>query len=206
MPNQYKVPQNIDLEDKIVGPFTMKQFGYLMGGGVLVYAIYQMFLPYVNGLLYTILLALPVAMLTVALTFIKINDRPFEYFVINLFGYIFAPKKRVWQQNYSAPAVVIKTPVKQKASTTNHTAKRATLDEIATTLDLAAGNTGPEKQAGQQAAQPQNGQQQPAVQGVESLTLMNQGQEQAAQPQQAQAQQPAPQAKPKGILSRIFSS
>lgn len=139
---QYKVPQNIDLEDKIVGPFTMKQFGYLMGGGALVYAIYQGFLPYNNGAIYAILLGAPVAILVMCLTFIKVNDRPFEYFILNFFKYITNPKKMIWQRGYVTDKVIIQTPVAQKATTGDASKKAATLDDIAKRLDMTAGNTG----------------------------------------------------------------
>ena len=139
---QYKVPQNIDLEDKIVGPFTMKQFGYLMAGGALVYAIYQVFLPYENGTIYAVILGAPVAILVVCLTFIKVNDRPFEYFILSLFKFIFNPKKMIWQRGYTTNKVIIQTPVPQKATTGDATKKAATLDDIAKQLDMAAGNTG----------------------------------------------------------------
>ena len=107
MGQQYKVPQNIDLEDKVVGPFTMKQFAYLMAGGGLIYAIYSAYGPYENGIIYTILWSIPIAFLSLALTFVKINDRPFEYFLLNLVGYLFAPKRRIWQQGYRPSKVVL---------------------------------------------------------------------------------------------------
>lgn len=166
MPQQYKVPQNIDLEDKIVGPFTMKQFAYLMGGGLLVYSFYQIFSDYVNGTIYTVLTCTPVVILAVCLTFVKVNDRPFENFIVNLFSYIFSKKYRIWHQNYTPSAIVIKTVVKQKAVSDTGD-KRATLDEIATSLDLAAGNTG--EGGGVVSAQKelsQTAQKGPGVQGV----------------------------------------
>ena len=42
MPDQYKIPQNIDVEDKILGPFTLKQFLYIMVGGILIYVFFNM--------------------------------------------------------------------------------------------------------------------------------------------------------------------
>lgn len=190
MPQQYKVPQNIDLEDKIVGPFTMKQFAYLMGGGLLIYAIYQIFLPYENGIIYTVILALPVAFLALALTFIKINDRPFEKFIVNYFQFLFSPKRRIWSRGYETPMVIIKTPVKQKASTTAQE-KKASLNDIATSLELSAGNTGstsatPQTQANQAT---------PGVQGVNPSTITVGNQQQVEQPTPPQ---------PASILKNVF--
>lgn len=192
MPQQYKVPQNIDLEDKIVGPFTMKQFAYLMGGGLLIYAIYQIFLPYENGIVYTVIVALPVAFLALALTFIKINDRPFEKFIVNYFQFLFSPKRRIWSRGYETPMVVIKTPVKQKASTTAQE-KKASLNDIATSLELSAGNTGAASTGAQ--AQQTASAQAPGVQGVtpSKITVGN----------QQQPEQPTP-PQPPSILKNVF--
>lgn len=196
MPQQYKVPQNIDLEDKIVGPFTMKQFAYLMGGGLLVYSFYQIFLDYVNGTIYTVIASTPVVILAMCLTFIKINDRPFEYFIINLFSYIFSKKYRIWHQSYTPSAVVIKTTVKQKAVSDGGN-KQATLDEIATSLDLAAGNTG--EGGGVMNAQKElsaKAQKGPGVEGVNPNILKPEG------------NAPAPQKneQPRNPLSKLFST
>jgi len=139
---QYKVPQNIDLEDKIVGPFTMKQFIYLMVGGGLIYGLYQMWLPYENGLYYTIAAALPIGLAAFLLTFIKINDRPFEYFLVSLWAYLFKPRRRIWQQGYEFRRVVLMTPAQEKINPNASSGKRATLDEIAQRLESQASNTG----------------------------------------------------------------
>lgn len=207
MPQQYKVPQNIDLEDKIVGPFTMKQFAYLMGSGLLIYAIYQVFTPYENGVIYTVVLSLPLALLALALTFIKINDRPFEYFIVNFFQFAFSPKKRIWQRGYEAPIIVIKTPVRQKVSTATDAQKRASLDEIATSLELSAGNTGPgATQAPKPGANAEN--QPPGVQGYTQPAVQVSGQESVAngKPANQPATAPPPPAPPQNpnILQKVF--
>ena len=196
MPQQYKVPQNIDLEDKIVGPFTMKQFAYLMGGGLLIYSFYQIFLDYVNGVMYTVIASIPVAILAMCLTFVKINDRPFENFIINLFAYIFSKKHRIWHQNYTPSAVVIKTTVKQKAVSDSGD-KQATLDEIATSLDLAAGNTG--EGGGVMNAQKElsaKAQKGPGVEGVNPNILKREG----------DAPTPSKNGPPRNILSKLFNA
>lgn len=146
---QYKVPQNIDLEDKIVGPFTMKQFIYLMAGGGLIYGLYQAWLPYEDGVYYTIAAGIPIAFFSFALTFIKINDRPFEYFLSSLWAYLFKPRRRIWQQGYEFRRVVMMAPPEKKEEINAASGKRATLDEIAARLESQASNTGsvlPQKQ------------------------------------------------------------
>ena len=66
------MPQFIEVEDKIFGPFTLKQFIYLAGGAGIV-ALLLFTLP----LIVAILLSIPVAGLAGALAFYRMNNKPF---------------------------------------------------------------------------------------------------------------------------------
>ncbi|MEI7689210.1 MAG: PrgI family protein [Candidatus Nomurabacteria bacterium] len=90
---QFKVPQFIDIEDKIFGPFTFRQFAFLIGGGGMVYVLYKA-LPLWMG----IFLILPIAGLTICLVFVKINSKPFLYYVEAFFNYIVSGKLYIWKQ------------------------------------------------------------------------------------------------------------
>ncbi|MES2930617.1 MAG: PrgI family protein [Patescibacteria group bacterium] len=90
---QFKVPQFIDVEDKIFGPFTFRQFMYLIGGAGMIYVIYK-FLPLWIG----IFLMIPVAGLAVLLTFYKINNKPFIYYLQAAINYGVGSKLYVWKQ------------------------------------------------------------------------------------------------------------
>ena len=68
---QFQVPQFIEVEDKIFGPLTLKQFLYVLGGGSIIFLLY-VFLPF----FLMILFAAPVAVLFGALAFYKINGQP----------------------------------------------------------------------------------------------------------------------------------
>jgi uncharacterized membrane protein len=95
---QFKVPQFIDVEDKLFGPLTFKEFAYLAGGGGLVYVIYKL-LP--------IWMALPlmfiVAGFAAALTFYKINGKPFIYYVQAGLLYSIKSKLYIWKQHLQKP-------------------------------------------------------------------------------------------------------
>ena len=69
---EYQVPQFIEVEDKIFGPFTFKQFIYLAGGGGLSVVLF-LYLP----LFFAIIAAIPVVALTGALAFYKVNNKSF---------------------------------------------------------------------------------------------------------------------------------
>lgn len=90
---QFKVPQFIDIEDKIFGPFTFAEFAYLIGGGGIIFVLYKL-LPLWIG----IFLILPVAGLTICLVFVKINTKPFIYYLQAAFNYLISNKLYIWKQ------------------------------------------------------------------------------------------------------------
>jgi len=132
---QYKVPQNIDLEDKIVGPFTMRQFVYLLVAGGLIYGWWNFLNSnYVNFLPQFLILAIPIGGLGFAFALVKINDRPFEYFVLGLLKFLFSPKQMMWKTGFKGESVImIDTP---KAPPLKDGAKDTRgLDDLAKSLE-----------------------------------------------------------------------
>lgn len=91
---QFRVPQFIDIEDKVFGPFTLKQFGYMAGAGGLSFLIWT-FIP-IKFL--AVLVIMPVASLFLALAFVKFNNRPFGELLENAFTYYTNPKLYTWTQ------------------------------------------------------------------------------------------------------------
>ena len=90
---QFKVPQFIDIEDKIFGPFTFRQFIFLIGGGGMAYVVYKI-IPLWIG----IFIILPIAALTICLVFVKINNKPFLYYLEAAFNYLVSSKLYIWKQ------------------------------------------------------------------------------------------------------------
>lgn len=95
---QYKVPQNIDQEDKLLGPMTFTQFVYALIGGSILLIMFAT-LP----LLAFLILGLPVLLLTIALSLIKVQDQPFTHFLISFFVFLKQPKHRVWHDLANPP-------------------------------------------------------------------------------------------------------
>jgi len=91
---QFKVPQFIDVEDKIFGPFTFKQFGYLLGAGGFAFVIWTL----IPIKIIAIILIVPVSGLFLALAFVKINNRPFVDFLENSIRYFTGAKIYTWKQ------------------------------------------------------------------------------------------------------------
>ena len=90
---QFKVPQFIDIEDKIFGPFTFRQFAFLVGGGGMTFVIYK-----ILGFWIGLLPMLIVIVFTICLVFVKINTKPFIYYVEAFFKYVISSKLYIWKQ------------------------------------------------------------------------------------------------------------
>jgi hypothetical protein len=91
---QYKVPQNIDMQDRVVGPLTMVQFLYAVFGGGMGYISYSTLPSPLN-----LMLALLIGIFTVCVIFVKVNERPFLSFVGNIITFTIKPKVRVWSKS-----------------------------------------------------------------------------------------------------------
>jgi len=96
---QFKVPQFIDIEDKLFGPYTFKQFAYLIGGAGMIFVLYKL-LPFWIA----ILLIIPVAGFSAALAFYKYNGKPFIYYVEAWIAYTSKDKLYIWKQRIGKPA------------------------------------------------------------------------------------------------------
>lgn len=127
---QFKVPQFIDIEDKIFGPLTWKQALYLAGGAGLTYLSLKL-LPSFLGL--------PVAVffagLALMLAFYKINDQSFIVILQSWLSYSVSNKLYIWKQPGQKKKEVIKkdqTPV----SETGHKLTEEKLRDIAWSLDV----------------------------------------------------------------------
>ncbi|OGC86699.1 hypothetical protein A3D70_02140 [Candidatus Adlerbacteria bacterium RIFCSPHIGHO2_02_FULL_54_18] len=90
---QYQVPQFIEIEDKIFGPLTLKQFIYLAGGGGLLLIFFTLLPKWM-----AFLLALPVMGFAFALAFYEVNGRPFIIAVEHAVMYFIGHKLYLWKQ------------------------------------------------------------------------------------------------------------
>lgn len=90
---QFKVPQFIDIEDKVFGPLTFKQFAYLAGGGGLAYLSFRL-LPTLIALVVG-----PVFIVfALALAFVKYNQKPFIDVVESFFKYYTHSRLYLWHK------------------------------------------------------------------------------------------------------------
>ena len=89
---QYQVPQ-IEVEDKIFGPLTLKQFIFIaIGAGIIFFSltIFELWL--------VILIAIPIGSASTALAFLKVNGRPLPKITISMFRYAASPRLYIWRK------------------------------------------------------------------------------------------------------------
>src|SRR3989339_1816305 len=91
---QFKVPQFLEIEDKIFGPFTFREFVYLAGGAGLCFTLYKLL-----GLLWGSLPILIVAGFSLLLTFYKPNNKPFINMLGSGLNYFTQSKLYIWKKH-----------------------------------------------------------------------------------------------------------
>jgi hypothetical protein len=90
---RFEVPQFIEIEDKIFGPLTWRQFLYL-GGGIGMAIVLFLRLPFILFAIF----GLPLALLAGALAFYPVNNRPFSYFLESIVNYFSGRKLYLWRK------------------------------------------------------------------------------------------------------------
>jgi len=131
---QFQVPQNIDMEDKIVGPLTLIQFLYVLAGGIVDYLLFLSLGP---SFIFW-LIGLPIAAVSLGLAFLKIQDQPLGYFVKAGLSYLSRPKMRLWKREGIGQKIIIE-PIRKKVDTnvipTKKRIDKSELEKLASSLD-----------------------------------------------------------------------
>jgi hypothetical protein len=130
---RFQVPQFIDVESKIIGPFTLKQFFYLAGGAGLLFLL-KTFLP----LFLAIILGIPVGALAFALAFYKVNNQSFILFLQNVFRHITSKKLYLWKKVEPEKQKELKENNKQQLASQISVPKltQSRLSDLAWSLDI----------------------------------------------------------------------
>jgi hypothetical protein len=128
------------MEDKIVGPLTLIQFLYVLGGGLLIYALMQTLAPRSFALF--LILASPIGLVALALAFLKIQEQPLSHFIVAGIKYLTQPKLRFWKRQPSYPKVLTEPPkIRQTiASPAPKYVDKTSLENLAYTLDTGVGH------------------------------------------------------------------
>lgn len=102
----YKVPQDVEADDKLIGPFSFRQFIYLIIVALaigLAWGLAQLFI----GL---VILPLPIILLFGALALPLRKDQPMEIYLAAIISYYLKPHKRLWDPDGIESLIEITVP------------------------------------------------------------------------------------------------
>ncbi|MDO8260800.1 MAG: PrgI family protein, partial [Candidatus Magasanikbacteria bacterium] len=104
---QFTVPQFIDVEDKIIGPITVRQFIIMLTGFVFIGIGYKLFD-------FSLFLVVGILIFGVSgiFAFLKINGMPFHFFILNFVQTFKKPGLRVWNNRIDYVAEIEEKEVK----------------------------------------------------------------------------------------------
>lgn len=102
----YKVPQDVEAEDKLIGPFSFRQFIYL------IIVVISLFLCWALGQVFIglVLIPLPFAIFFGALALPLKKDQPMEVYLTAVIKFFLKPRVRLWNPDGSITMVTITTP------------------------------------------------------------------------------------------------
>ena len=94
--NQFTVPQFIDVEDKIIGPVTTRQFVIMLVTFLFIFILFKV-------LVFTPFLILSIILFGAGgtIAFARINGQPFHFFLLNLFQTWRSPALQIWDKTLS---------------------------------------------------------------------------------------------------------
>ena len=120
---QYKVPQDVEADDKLIGPFSFRQFVYLLiAAGLIALAVglFQLF-PLLA------IIPIPFALFFLALALPLKKDQPMETYLAALVSYYLKPRTKVWMSGQKESTILITAPkIKEDKRTRDITGEEAT--------------------------------------------------------------------------------
>jgi hypothetical protein len=119
---QFQVPQFLDIESKIVGPLTLKQFGFIAAPALISFFLFFT----LNTVIWIIITAI-LMIAGAAFAFVKINGRPLFVVTIHAITFFWQPKTYIWKRPVIKEVIEVPTV----------SAKRATIEAKRSALQSA---------------------------------------------------------------------
>ncbi len=94
MAQQFQVPQFIEHEARLIGPFTIKQTALLGGTGAILFVLWFILEKWLF-----FALGIPISLFALLLGFMKINDRPLLGFFTSFLSFFVSPQLFIWQKH-----------------------------------------------------------------------------------------------------------
>lgn len=131
----YKVIQDIEAEDHILGPLSLRQFIYAL---ISAFCLYISFICLTKHAAYLLVLFLPPALFTGFFAFPFGKDQPTEVWALAKIRFLFKPRRRIWDQSGIKELVTITVPKKIERVLTNGLSQdevQSRLKALANTID-----------------------------------------------------------------------
>ncbi len=131
----YKVIQDIEAEDKLVGPLTLRQFIY---AGISAFSLWLSFIGLTKHAAIILVFLVPIALLSGFLAAPWGGDQPTEIWAVAKLRFLLKPRKRIWDQSGTKELVTITAPKSVERSLTNglnQTEVQNRLSALANTID-----------------------------------------------------------------------
>jgi PrgI family protein len=144
---QYKVPQNVEAEDKILGPLTFRQFIYALAGfgwAAISFGLLRWSPPIL------IVVGFPPTMLLLLLAFYNRDGQNFEQILIALAGFFAASRKRIWVKEAVAETFHVEpTKLAVEMTQRNPVEVRSELEKLSSLIDSRGWNKPPQDESNQ---------------------------------------------------------
>lgn len=131
----YKVIQDIEAEDKLLGPLTLKQFIF---AGIALTCAYLSFIVIANGLTVLLIFLVPPMLFTGFMAWPWSQDQPTEVWLLAKLRFLIKPRRRIWDQTGMKELVTITAPKKEEKIYTDglsETEVKSRLQALANTID-----------------------------------------------------------------------
>lgn len=136
----YKVPQDVEAEDKLVGPFSFKQMVFLLIAGFLGFIMFLLW----NLTPFLIIIPLPFFLGFLFFGIYRRKDQPVETYVAAIIRFYFKPRKRIWDKDGLLENVIITAPkqiTKQLTDGLSNTEVRNRLKNLGQLMDTRGWST-----------------------------------------------------------------
>lgn len=136
----YKVLQDVEAEDKLVGPLTLKQFIYAAIAAICLFIEFRIFISTDLGMARWLLIALfaaPMALFAVLASPLG-GDQPTELWLLSHIKFMLKPRQRAWDQDGIVEGVTITVPKRDEANLTKNLSQgevKSRLKALASMLD-----------------------------------------------------------------------
>jgi hypothetical protein len=131
----YKVLQDVEAEDKLLGPLTLRQFIY---AGMTAISLYLTYFMITHHAAFMAVVFLPMAVLTGFFAFPWGRDQPTEIWALAKIRFLLKPRRRIWDQSGVKELVTITVPKQTNINYTNGLSEsevRSRLRALADTID-----------------------------------------------------------------------